>query len=177
MASTKREVDAVTGIETTGHEWDGIKELDKPLPRWWLWTFYVTVIWSIGYWVVYPAWPTLSGYTPGIWNYSQRATVTREVEAGKTANKAVRDKIAGMPVVEVSKSEDTSRYAMAVGASLYQANCAACHGRAATGFTGYPNLVDDEWIWGGTIDDIHADAHLGDAAVRPGQAPRRQEAR
>ena len=73
--STNREIDAVTGVETTGHTWDGIKELNKPLPRWWTWTFYATIVWAIGYWVVYPAWPTMSGYTPGIWKYSQRQTV------------------------------------------------------------------------------------------------------
>ena len=63
---SKREVDAVTGIETTGHEWDGVKELNKPLPKWWVWTFYATILWAIGYWIAYPAWPTLSGYTTGL---------------------------------------------------------------------------------------------------------------
>ncbi|HRD76762.1 MAG TPA: cytochrome-c oxidase, cbb3-type subunit III [Hyphomicrobiaceae bacterium] len=155
MAKSTREIDTVTGVETTGHEWDGIKELDKPLPKWWLWTFYACCIWAFGYWIVYPAWPTLSGYTPGIWNYSQRHVVAREVEAGKAATKGVRDKIAAMPVADIAKSDDTARFAMAAGAAAFQANCAACHGRSATGFVGYPNLVDDEWIWGGTIGDIY----------------------
>ena len=60
MTVSKRDIDDVTGVETTGHEWDGVKELNKPLPRWWLLTFYATIIWALGYWVVYPAWPTLS---------------------------------------------------------------------------------------------------------------------
>ena len=66
------EIDEVTGVETTGHEWDGVKELNKPLRKWWLWTWYATIIWAIGYWVVYPAWPTMAGYTKGMLGYSQR---------------------------------------------------------------------------------------------------------
>ena len=88
---SKREIDDVTGVETTGHEWDGIKELDKPLPRWWLLTFYATIIWAVGYWIIYPAWPTLTGYTAGLLGYSQRVTVADEIKAAQAAQSQFRD--------------------------------------------------------------------------------------
>ena len=75
----ERETDEHTGAETTGHEWDGIKELDTPLPRWWLWTWYGSIIASIVYWILMPAWPGISGYTRGILGQSDRAQVVREL--------------------------------------------------------------------------------------------------
>jgi cytochrome c oxidase cbb3-type subunit III len=155
MTISKREIDQTTGIETTGHEWDGIKELDKPLPRWWLLTFYACIAWSIGYWVVYPAWPTLNGYTRGVIGYSQRTVVSEELTAARAAQSVFRDRIAATPIDRLKGDADILRFAMAEGAASFQANCAACHGRGAQGFMGYPNLNDDEWIWGGRIDDIH----------------------
>jgi cytochrome c oxidase cbb3-type subunit III len=151
----KREIDQTTGVETTGHEWDGIKELDKPLPRWWLLTFYACIVWAIGYWVVYPAWPTLNGYTRGVIGYSQRTVVSEELTAARAAQAVFRDKIAATPIDKLKGDADILRFAMAEGAASFQANCAACHGRGAQGFIGYPNLNDDEWLWGGSIDDIH----------------------
>jgi cytochrome c oxidase cbb3-type subunit 3 len=151
---TKRDVDAVTGVETTGHEWDGIKELNKPLPRWWVWTFYVTILWSIGYWVVYPAWPTLDGYTKGIWGYSQRAVVAAEGEAARAAQGAMRKALETTPLEEVRRNPDLLRFAMAAGNASFQTNCAPCHGRGGQGFIGYPNLNDDDWLWGGSLEDI-----------------------
>jgi cytochrome c oxidase cbb3-type subunit 3 len=150
-----KEIDAHTGVETTGHEWDGIKELNKPLPRWWIWTFYACIVWSIGYWVVYPAWPTLNGYTKGIWNYSQRSVVAGEVRKGRDAQAALREKISTTPLGDIRKDPDLLRFAMAAGASSFQTNCGPCHGRNAQGFVGYPGLNDDDWIWGGSIEDIH----------------------
>jgi cytochrome c oxidase cbb3-type subunit III len=76
---SERERDDHTGVETTGHEWDGIKELDTPLPRWWLWVFYLTIVWAIGYWVVMPAWPGITGYTRGLRGHSDRVNVSREL--------------------------------------------------------------------------------------------------
>ena len=159
--TTNREIDAVTGVETTGHEWDGIKELNKPLPRWWLLTFYATIIWAVGYWVVYPAWPTLNGYTKGIWNYSQRATVASDVNAAKAAQAGMRDKLAKTPLADVKKDAELLRFAVAGGGAAFQTNCAPCHGRGAQGFAGYPNLNDDDWIWGGTLDEIQKTLQVG----------------
>lgn len=149
-----REVDAVTGIETTGHTWDGIKELNKPLPRWWVWTFYATILWSIGYWIVYPAWPTLDDYTRGVLGYSQRATVAGEIAAARAAQGALRQQIESAPLAAIRSNPDLLRFATAGGAVAYQNNCAACHGRGAQGSVGYPNLADDDWLWGGSIEDI-----------------------
>lgn len=161
MSATKREVDDVTGVETTGHEWDGIRELNKPLPKWWLMTFYATIIWAVGYWIVYPAWPTLNGYTKGLFGYSQRTVLADEIAAARAAQAAYRDKLAATPLEKIKNDADLLRFAMVEGAVAFQANCAACHGRGAQGFTGYPNLNDDEWLWGGKLADIHQTISYG----------------
>jgi cytochrome c oxidase cbb3-type subunit 3 len=176
MTAQKREIDAVTGVETTGHEWDGIKELNKPLPRWWLLTFYATIVWAIGYWVVYPAWPTLNGYTKGVFGYSQRTVVSQDVAAARAAQGPFRNKLAAIPFDKIKDDPELLRFAMAEGAAAFQANCAACHGRGAQGFIGYPNLNDDEWLWGGTLADIQQTIRHGirseDQDTRSSQMPR-----
>ena len=176
MSVQKREIDKVTGVETTGHEWDGIKELNKPLPRWWLLTFYATIIWSIGYWIVYPAWPTMNGYTKGLFGYSQRTVLSEEISAARTAQAPFRDKLAATPLDKIKDDAELLRFAMAEGAAAFQANCAACHGRGAQGFIGYPNLNDDEWLWGGTVAEIHKTISFGirseEKDARTSQMPR-----
>jgi cytochrome c oxidase cbb3-type subunit 3 len=151
---SEKEIDDVTGVETTGHEWDGIKELNKPLPKWWLWTFYACIAWSLVYFVLYPAWPTMNGYTKGVLGYSQRATVAAEVKAGKDAQAAQRKAIADTSVEEIAKNPELLRFAMGAARQSFAENCAPCHGRGAQGGVGYPNLADDEWIWGGKVSDI-----------------------
>jgi cytochrome c oxidase cbb3-type subunit III len=151
----EREIDHVTGVETISHEWDGVKELNKPLPRWWLLTFYATIVWAIGYWIVYPAWPTLTSYTKGVQGYSQRATVADELKAAQAAQGQFREQLDKTPLDQIRNSPDLLRFAMAGGAAAFQTNCGPCHGRGAQGFTGYPNLNDDDWLWGGTIFDLH----------------------
>jgi len=151
----EREIDDVTGVETTGHEWDGVKELNKPLPRWWLLTFYATIVWAIGYWIIYPAWPTFTGYTKGVQGYSQRVTVADEQKAAQAAQGQFREQLDKTPLDQIRNSPDLLRFAMAGGAAAFQTNCAPCHGRGAQGFAGYPNLNDDDWLWGGTILDLH----------------------
>jgi cytochrome c oxidase cbb3-type subunit III len=151
----EREIDDVTGVETTGHEWDGVKELNKPLPRWWLLTFYATIVWAIGYWIVYPAWPTFTGYTKGVQGYSQRVTVADELKAAQAAQGQFREQLDKTPLDQIRNSPDLLRFAMAGGAAAFQTNCGPCHGRGAQGFAGYPNLNDDDWLWGGTIFDLH----------------------
>jgi cytochrome c oxidase cbb3-type subunit III len=172
----KPEIDKVTGVETTGHEWDGVKELNKPLPKWWLWTFYATIVWAIGYWIAYPAWPTLAGYSKGVLGYSQRAVVASEVDAAKGAQAQYRDMLAATPLDKVKSDPDLLRFAMAGGGAAFQTNCAPCHGRGAQGFAGYPNLNDDDWLWGGSIDDIHKTIGLGirsdQKETRASQMPR-----
>jgi cytochrome c oxidase cbb3-type subunit III len=155
------EIDEVTGVETTGHEWDGIKELNKPLPKWWLWTFYATIFWAIVMFVLYPAFPTMSGYTKGIMGYSQRATVAAEVAAGRQAQAKFREAIAAKTVAEIKSDPDLLRFASAAGRAAFAENCAPCHGRGAQGGHGYPNLADDDWIWGGKIDAIYQTIRYG----------------
>jgi cytochrome c oxidase cbb3-type subunit 3 len=174
--STKREVDPVTGTETTGHEWDGLKELNKPLPAWWLYTFYATILWSIGYWVVYPAWPTFNDYTHGIWGYSQRSVVSSEVKAAQQAQAGMRELLGKTPLRDVRQNAELLRFAMAGGAAAFQTNCAPCHGRGAQGAAGYPNLNDDDWMWGGDLEAIHKTIlhgiRTGQKEARDSQMPR-----
>lgn len=154
MAANK-EIDEVTGIETTGHEWDGLKELNKPLPRWWLYVFYVTIIWAIGYMIAYPAWPTLSGYTEGVLGYSQRATVQQDIEEARAAQSTFNNAIDQESLQAIQSKPELLQFAVAGGRAAFGDNCAPCHGRGAQGSTGFPNLNDDDWLWGGSLDAIH----------------------
>jgi cytochrome c oxidase cbb3-type subunit 3 len=153
MASDDK--DEATGVATTGHEWDGIRELNKPLPRWWLLTFYATIIWAIGYWIVYPAWPLVATYSKGVLGYSQREHVAEQLVAAKAAKAQFRDKIAANSLDAIVADPELLRFALAGGEAAFGDNCAPCHGRGAQGAFGYPNLRDDSWLWGnGTLADI-----------------------
>jgi cytochrome c oxidase cbb3-type subunit 3 len=160
--SKHSEVDDVTGVETTGHVWDGdLKELNKPLPRWWLYTFYVCILWAIGYQIAYPAWPMLNSYTKGMLGYSQREAAMRGVQEIRDSQAAYRSEIEKSDFATIRSKPELLRFATASGAATFAANCAACHGRGAQGFTGYPNLNDDDWLWGGKIEDIHKTISFG----------------
>ena len=140
---------------------DGLKELNNPLPRWWLWTWYVTIVWAIGYWVLFPAWPLVSDYTKGMLGYSNRAEgiaaydslIAKRLEQGAGLKDANVDTILA--------DDKLRQFAVAQGAAAFGDNCAACHGSGASGSKGYPNLVDDDWLWGGTIDDIYQTIRFG----------------
>jgi len=153
---SEKEVDDVSGVETTGHEWDGIKELNTPLPRWWLWTFYGTIVWALGYTIAYPAWPLISSATSGVLGYSSRANLDADVASAKVAQGDFVSKIEATPVAEIVADEELARFARAGGRSAFKVYCSQCHGTGAEGAAGYPNLNDDEWIWGGTVDQIYA---------------------
>ena len=141
-----------------------------------MWTFYATIVWAIGYWIAYPAWPTLAGYSKGVLGYSQREVVAGEVNAAKAAQGQYRDKLATTPLDQVKSDPDLLRFAIAGGGAAFQTNCAPCHGRGAQGFAGYPNLNDDDWLWGGSIDDIHKTISSGvrsdQKETRASQMPR-----
>jgi cytochrome c oxidase cbb3-type subunit 3 len=158
---SKKDIDAISGTETTGHEWDGIKELNTPLPRWWLWTFYATVIWAIGYTIAYPAWPLLSTNTKGVLGYSSRAEVAREIAAAEEAKGAVLARIAEADLQTIASDDELKRFAIAGGKSTFKVYCSQCHGSGAQGAKGYPNLNDDDWIWGGTLEDIYLTINHG----------------
>lgn len=156
-----RFVDDYTGVETTDHEWDGIRELDNPLPKWWLYSFYACILWAVAYWVLYPAWPLASSYTQGILGYSQRALVTEQVEQSQAALRVFDDQILAGELSDVPGNPELHSVALAGGESAFGDNCAACHGRGAQGFKGYPNLNDDAWLWGGTLEDIRVTLRHG----------------
>jgi cytochrome c oxidase cbb3-type subunit 3 len=152
---SKKEIDEVSGTETTGHEWDGIKELNTPLPRWWLWTFYATIVWAIGYMVLYPAIPLVTGATKGVLGYSSRADVAREITEARIGMAGLLDKVGSMSLEDIRKDPDLFQFAVAGGRSAFSVNCVQCHGSGASGGKGYPNLNDDEWLWGGSLEAIH----------------------
>lgn len=158
IVNTEKEIDPITDTETTGHEWDGIKELNTPLPRWWLYTFYVTIVWALIYTIVMPAWPYLSGegwtYTKGLLGYSQRNVVAEEISETVAARQDMRSAILAADYETILRNGDLLQFAAASGKAAFGDNCAPCHGQGAQGFTGFPNLNDDEWLWGGTIEDI-----------------------
>lgn len=149
-----KEVDELSGTETTGHEWDGIKELNTPLPRWWLWTFYGTIVWALIYVVLFPAIPMLNGATKGLLGYSSRAELTQTLDKVNADQAVIVQQISTMDISEVAANPDLARFARAAGGSLFKVYCSQCHGSGAQGGPGYPNLNDDEWIWGGTLEDI-----------------------
>lgn len=153
---TEPERDEITGTETTGHQWDGIKELNTPLPRWWLWTFYATVVWAFGYMILYPAIPLITKASGGILGYSSRADVDADVAAAKADQAVFVERVDQASLEEIRADQDLFQYAVAGGRSAFAVNCMQCHGSGAQGFPGYPNLNDDEWLWGGTPEDIYA---------------------
>jgi cytochrome c oxidase cbb3-type subunit 3 len=149
-----RQIDEVSGVGTTGHEWDGIKELDNPMPRWWLWTFYATIAWALAYTVAYPAWPLISSATTGLLGYSSRADVKDELAAAEAAKGDYVAAVADKSVEEILADDELRQFATAAGAAAFKVNCVQCHGSGATGGAGYPNLNDDDWLWGGTPEAI-----------------------
>ncbi len=174
--ATNIEKDERSGTATTGHEWDGIKELNTPLPKWWLYTFYGTVIWALGYSIAYPAWPMLTSATPGLLGYSSRAQLEEQVGEAKAAQKASLDKIAASSVDDILKDENLLAFARAGGAAAFKVNCVQCHGAGAAGGVGYPNLNDDDWLWGGTPEAIYTTLKNGirytsNAETRDSQMP------
>ena len=142
--------------KTTGHQWDGIEEFDNPMPRWWLYTFYLCIIWGIGYTIAYPAWPMINSATAGVLGWSTRADVASEIAAVEEANAPTNAKLVETDLTEISADPDLNAYAVSAGSAVFKTWCAQCHGSGAAGAKGYPNLLDDDWLWGGSVEDIHA---------------------
>ncbi|PIE11964.1 MAG: cytochrome-c oxidase, cbb3-type subunit III [Rhodobacterales bacterium] len=143
-------------VETTGHEWDGIEEYNNPLPKWWVWIFYACIIWAIGYSIAYPAWPLIKGATPGLLGWSTRANVQADIDAVDERNGAINERLASAEPAAIADDAELLGYAQNAGASVFRANCSQCHGSGAQGVQagGFPTLIDDDWLWGGTMDDI-----------------------
>ncbi|KJZ25758.1 cytochrome-c oxidase, cbb3-type subunit III [Tritonibacter mobilis] len=146
---------------TTGHEWDGIMEFDNPMPRWWLWVFYATIVWGIGYSIAYPAWPLVSEATSGMLGWSSRAKVEAEIAAVETANAPINAQLEALELAAIPGHPELEGYAVSAGAAVFKTWCAQCHGSGAAGAKGYPNLLDDDWLWGGTMEDIHTTVSYG----------------
>ena len=176
--------DHITGTATTGHEWDGIKELNTPLPRWWVNIFYACIIWSFGYWVVYPSWPMVSSHMTGVIGYSSRAEVQVELEALKARRTAQAADLGKIELAAIKSDPKLLSLALAQGKAAFGDNCAPCHGLGGAGSKGYPNLNDDDWLWGGSLDEIHVTLQhgirsgnddktpdFGDAGLRSGWHP------
>lgn len=140
---------------TTGHEWDGIEEFDNPMPRWWLWTFYATIIWGLLYTVAYPAWPLINGATAGVLGWSTRADVAAEIAAVEEANAPMNARLEAADLTAIASDSELGPYAVSAGSAVFKTWCAQCHGSGAAGAKGYPNLLDDDWLWGGSMEDIH----------------------
>jgi cytochrome c oxidase cbb3-type subunit 3 len=159
--SKHEDIDQVSGTSTTGHEWDGIKELNTPLPRWWIITFYLTIVWAVGYWIVYPAWPLISGHTTGLMHYSSRADVAVELANLETIRGAKMVALGNAPLADIEKDPALLAMARARGKAVFGDNCAPCHGSGAAGAKGYPNLNDDDWVWGGSLEQIQQTIEFG----------------
>lgn len=158
---TKIENDALSGQDTTGHEWDGVKELDTPLPTWWVYTFYATIVFSIVYCVLYPSWPWINSHTQGLLGYTNRAELTRELDAQAKERASFVDRIRTASLDQIRKDPALLSFAMAGGRSAFQTNCMQCHGAGGAGSNGFPNLVDDDWLWGGTLDQLYVTIQHG----------------
>ncbi len=172
----EKHVDEISGVETTGHEWDGIRELNNPMPRWWVLTFYITIVWAIGYTIAYPAWPLISGATEGVLGWSSRGTVAVELADAKEAQSGLLTRVAESPLEQIIADPQLSQFAIAGGAAAFKVNCVQCHGSGAAGSPGYPNLNDDDWIWGGSVEGIyqtiaHGIRHPGDDDTRISEMP------
>lgn len=174
---TKIEKDSVTGTETTGHEWDGIKELNSPLPKWWLYVFYATVLFSAVWMVLYPSVPYLRSHFGGVLGYSQRDDVSKRLQEASASQAQYRDQIAKLDIAAVKADTDLNRFALAGGRVLFAENCAPCHQSGGTGAKGYPSLADDDWLWGGSLEEIqltlqHGIRSTNDDDTRVSQMPR-----
>jgi cytochrome c oxidase cbb3-type subunit 3 len=161
MAKADKTQAEAAGPSTTGHEWDGIREYDRPLPRWWLWTFYGTIAFAFVYIILYPAIPLISSATGGVLGYSTRDRVEDSIAAAQAAQSGFRDRIASMSLAQIRGDEELARFATIGGRSAFANNCAPCHGTGAAGAPGYPNLNDDDWLWGGDLETIHATLEHG----------------
>jgi len=145
-----------TEVGTTGHSWDGIEEYDNPMPRWWLWTFYATIVFAIIYTILFPAWPLVKEATPGILGYSTRGEVAQEIQRFEEINAPLVSKLESVELAAIGDDPELYNYAVRGGEAVFNTFCAQCHGReGGLGAAGYPVLSDDDWLWGGNLEEIH----------------------
>ena len=169
-------VDEPTGTEFVGHEWDGIQELNTPLPRWWLLTFYACIIWAIGYTIMYPAWPMISRATAGVTGWTSHGQLAEEMKAQQAKRAPIIAAIAATPIEDLPAKPQLMNAAIEGGRAAFKVNCVQCHGSGAARSKGYPNLNDDDWLWGGDLKTIRYTIENGirnpdHAATRQSQMP------
>ncbi|CUH68153.1 Cytochrome c oxidase subunit III [Thalassovita gelatinovora] len=148
-------------VGTTGHQWDGIEELNNPLPRWWLWTFYACIVFAVIYSIAYPAWPGINRASAGFLGWSTRGDVAAEIATQEAKLGPINEKLAAAELTEISGNPELNTYAVSAGSAVFKTWCAQCHGSGAAGAKGYPNLLDDDWLWGGDIEAIHQTISFG----------------
>jgi cytochrome c oxidase cbb3-type subunit 3 len=171
-----KRIDEATGTSTVGHEWDGIEELDTPMPRWWLWTFYISIAFALAYVIAYPAWPLVHKGTAGVLGWTSRGQLAEDMTNQKAQFSQTVSAIATTPIEALPGSPALMRAAVAGGRAAFKVNCVQCHGAGAAGSKGYPNLNDDDWLWGGDLKSIeytitHGARQPGDAKTHAGQMP------
>ncbi|MCT8161775.1 cytochrome-c oxidase, cbb3-type subunit III [Pseudoruegeria sp. SHC-113] len=155
MSKAPKKTQQPQDVPTTGHSWDGIQEYDNPMPRWWLWTFYATIAWGIIYTILFPAWPLITKATPGLLGASTRGDVVQEIARWDDINAATRQRLVDTELTAIVDDADLNRFAVSNGGAVFRTYCSQCHGSGAAGAKGYPNLLDDAWLWGGDIENIH----------------------
>jgi cytochrome c oxidase cbb3-type subunit 3 len=171
MADEKR-IDAATGTEIKHHEWDGIQELDTPLPRWWLWTFYATILFAVGYVIAYPALPMIHRATGGWLGWSSRGALDKELAVREKQIAPIRQAIADTSMEVLPMRPQLMQAAVEGGRAAFRVHCVQCHGSGAAGSKGYPNLNDDDWLWGGDLPTI--EKTIIDGVRNPDHAATRQ---
>ncbi len=147
--------------ETTGHEWDGISEYNIPAPRWWLIVWLITIIWSFGYWIFYPTWPVPGGNTKGTLGWSEQSQLQEAQGEIDVIKKVYLDKLSDGNFEQIQKDPKLMEFVLNGGRAAFKENCAACHGTGAAGSKGFPNLNDDDWLWGGKVEDIYQTIKYG----------------
>lgn len=170
-------------VQTTGHAWDGdLQEFNNPLPTWWVYTFYVTVAFAVVYWFLYPSWPVGKGFLGGLstityvnkqgetrkshWN--TRALLMEKLNQAAEMQKPYFSKIAASSFEQIGKSQELSGFVQSAGRALFTDNCAPCHQQGGQGLVGaYPNLTDDDWLYGGSYEKIHETISNGRRGYMP----------
>ncbi len=158
---TKIEKDAVTGHVTTGHEWDGLQELNRPVPKWWIYVFWASVVWAVGFCVLYPSVPGITGYFHGVIGYYQRDTVDADVALVAQQRAGAMDKIKALSFADIRKDPQLLAVAQTAGRITFAENCQACHGAGGGGNPGFPALAAGNWLWGGKLEDIQQTVTFG----------------
>ena len=168
--ATKSEQDRLAfGKPTAELEWDGIRKLDMPPPRWWVLTFWACFIFAVVWWILYPSWPAVRTYFPGLLGYDQRVVVAQQIAEAEARRAPMLEEIGQAEDLEQVRADPRLiQYAITAGAIAFANNCAPCHGLGGAGQGFFPSLADDQWIWGGTLDAIQQTINHG---VRNGEDP------